>query len=186
MAPLSLSCFPSLAVFLFELLALNCVHNFLISYSLPLLTSSSLSTLLSPCFYLLINYILSFKTITMMKDPRCENSRHWFPIYLSLPSSPPTPGLFNSSRSPTEQQRSSLAGEYLCCASWWKSDDGCEKGPVPLAKLLWEAVILQLEQGEGWLRSAFHPAIAKCSAVIGKLLYLCDTDGEVETNHWVL
>lgn len=117
MAPLSLSCFPSLAVFLFELLALNCVHNFLISYSLPLLTSSSLSTLLSPCFYLLINYILSFKTITMMKDPRCENSRHWFPIYLSLPSSPPTPGLFNSSRSPTEQQRSSLAGEYLCCAS---------------------------------------------------------------------
>lgn len=117
MAPLSLSCFPSLAVFLFELLALNCVHNFLISYSLPLLTSSSLSTLLSPCFYLLINCILSFKTITMMKDPRCENSRHWFPIYLSLPSSPPTPGLFNSSRSPTEQQRSSLAGEYLCCAS---------------------------------------------------------------------
>jgi len=32
-------------------------------------------------------------------------------------------------------------------------------------------------------RSAFRPAIAECSALIGKSLYLCDTDGEAETNH---
>lgn len=151
-----------------------------------LLSSSSLSTLLSPYFYLLINCILSFTTITMMKDLRCENSRDRFP---TCPFPPPLtpqayfifPGLLQP-----EQQRSSLAEQHPSCASRCKSDEGCQKGPAPLAKLLWEAVILQLEQGEGWIQSAFHPAITKCSAVIGKLLYLCDTDGEVETNHWVL
>lgn len=122
----------------------------------------------------------------MMKDQRCGNIRHQF---LTCPFPPPLtpqgyfifPGLLQP-----EQQRSSLAGEHPHRASRRKIDKGCQKGPSSLAKPLWEAVILQLEQGEGWLQSAFHPAIAKCSAMIGKLLYLCDTDGEVETNHWVL
>lgn len=116
-----------------------------------------------------------------MKDPRCETSRHLFP---TCPFPPPlTPQAYFIF---PEQQRCSLAGEHPRRASRCKSDEGCQEGPAPLAKLLWKAVILQLEQGEGWLRGAFHPAIAKCFAVIGKLLYLCDTDGEVETNHWVL
>lgn len=129
MAPLSLSCFPSLAVFLFELLALNCVHNFLISYSLPLLTSSSLSTLLSPCFYLLINYILSFKTITMMKDPRCEGIG-----FLSICPFPPLlppqaylilPGLLQSSRDPA------WLGSICVVPADEKVTTGVRKGQFP-------------------------------------------------------
>lgn len=151
-----------------------------------LLSFSSLSTLLSPYFYLSINCILSFTTIRMMKDQRCGNIRHQFPTCPFPPLLTPQayfifPGLLQP-----EQQRSNLAGKHPCHASRHKTDEGCQKGPSPLAKLFWEAVILQLEQGEGWLWSAFHPAITKCSAVIGKFLYLCDTDGEVETNHWVL
>lgn len=122
------------------------------------LSSSSLSTVLSPYFYLLIHGILSFTVITMTKDQRCENTRHQFPTCPFLPPLTPQacfifPGLLQP-----EQQRSSLAGEHPRHASRCKIDEGCQKGPSPLARLLWEAVILQLEQGEGWLSTQPSPS----------------------------
>lgn len=136
---------------------LNCARIYLLSLHLFSLPSSSLSPLLPHYFYLLANGILSFATVMMMKYLRRGNSRHHFPL---CPFPPPLTheACFISSTLHLQQQSSGVPGEHQRGASRCGSDEGWQEGPAALADLLQRPIVLQTEQGEGWLSECFPPS----------------------------